>query len=825
MTANPPSRLLRHAVPIALLLVAFTLRLYRLGDQNVWWDEGLAIWAVRKSLAGATLWTASDVHPPLFFWGLWLWVRLVGQSELAARYLTLACGVLSCALGFALARRLAGHSAGVLALALLAVARLEVWWSMELRMYMLAGALVLVASNSGLNIGLGERIRGLQGLWRRDGEVGGVGERRSRWAGWLGGYGVYVAAAVGALYSVYLTVVALVGLNVVVGVGVLVGRVSWRAWRGWLVAQGVVVALFVPWLLVAVPRMRSWTTVEQPASLGFVSRLWATLLATGVSTDLEAVGRAVAVFWLAALVVPAVWLGYRAVAAGDVTRGRRGAGLAVWAVAALLVLGLPPLAVWAATQPRAIFYAPRVEARYFVPFAGLAYVLVGCLLAAVWRRARVAGMALTAVVLAVMLLSLPRHYRDRRLRDELQSLVLAIWTQAEPGDAVVLVSGSRYPLFRYYYDQPWRRALKGMTDCTPRRGDPATSSSRPEVFELPDRGSESVDRVDWEGRLERIAGAHDRVWLVEVESQLQDPEDRIEQWLTSHRTRVLSESYGPNALHLYSRRAEPPRATAVSGAMPGMHCVTADDGSPGDAFGLPVDTFLPGDEANLTLFFRSRPPEAESIALLADGSPVPVWSGVVPLPQGDGPTRARVGIPIGARFPRGDYAVWRLGERPRHLGRLHVRGTAPSLAEVVSLEGADFGFTRLRRFAVERRSVRAGASLAVDLYWQADPASPWPEAAPVVFVHLVGPPRSGGGDPVWAGQDGPPSSGAWTRPPGWAGEVFDRHVLTLDPAAPPGEYTVEVGLYDPSTGERYPVSGADADPESRRVILGTVTVR
>ncbi|MDW8069818.1 MAG: hypothetical protein RML46_13050, partial [Anaerolineae bacterium] len=50
------------------LLVAFALRVYRLGDQNIWWDEGLAIWAVRHHFLETTLWTAGDVHPPLYFW-------------------------------------------------------------------------------------------------------------------------------------------------------------------------------------------------------------------------------------------------------------------------------------------------------------------------------------------------------------------------------------------------------------------------------------------------------------------------------------------------------------------------------------------------------------------------------------------------------------------------------------------------------------------------------------------------------------------------------------------------------------------------------------
>ena len=47
-----------------VLLLSFALRLMRLGDANLWWDEALAIWAVRKGLAGVTLWSAQAVQPP-----------------------------------------------------------------------------------------------------------------------------------------------------------------------------------------------------------------------------------------------------------------------------------------------------------------------------------------------------------------------------------------------------------------------------------------------------------------------------------------------------------------------------------------------------------------------------------------------------------------------------------------------------------------------------------------------------------------------------------------------------------------------------------------
>ena len=136
------------AVPGAILLVALAARLARLGDANVWWDEALAVWALRKGLVGATLWTAADVHPPLFFWTLWGWVQLVGESEFAMRLLSAGLGVLTVAAVYALGRLVAGRWAGAVGALLIAVSRFHVWWSQELRMYVLAGLLARVEART-----------------------------------------------------------------------------------------------------------------------------------------------------------------------------------------------------------------------------------------------------------------------------------------------------------------------------------------------------------------------------------------------------------------------------------------------------------------------------------------------------------------------------------------------------------------------------------------------------------------------------------------------------------------------------------------------------
>jgi len=357
---------------LAGLWVAFALRVCRLGDQNIWWDEGLAIWAVRHSFVETTLWTAGDVHPPLYFWLLWPWVRLAGESEFAARYLTVMVAMLTVAAMVPLGRRLGGRAVGAAALWLLALSRFHVWWSQEMRMYALAAlgatlSFYFLARIVSGNTNGGQPQRGqpqggqLQGLplHPAPGQPQGRNRRGCPYVGW-------VLATVAALYTLYFSALLLVVQNLYVFVVGLRRADRWALWRRWLLAQGVALALWAPWLALALPRMRSWSVVQEPVSPGFAFLLDGVLLTLGISTYVERYLGAVLVVGVV-LLWGTVSLVIRARRAGTARRTAEG----LW----LLLLGtlIPPLMVWLVTQPRMLFYTPRVEARYFLSFAPLFY--------------------------------------------------------------------------------------------------------------------------------------------------------------------------------------------------------------------------------------------------------------------------------------------------------------------------------------------------------------------------------------------------------------------------------------------------------------------
>lgn len=838
----------------AIVLVAFALRAWRLGDASIWWDEGLAVWALRKPFLETTLWTAGDVHPPLFFWSLWPWMRLAGQSAYALRFNSLVWGLLTVVVGLALGRRLGGRGAGLAAGLLLAVSPLQVTWSIELRMYMLAGLCVLVALLAALT-------------W--------VETDRRRWLL------TYLLAALAALHTVYLCGVALAVVNLGLLWAALRRRIGWQRYGRWLATQLALTLLFLPWWRLASGRMQSWSSIRAPTAPGFVLELGASLLASGRSVDLAAGRPTSLAFWLGLGLATALALPTpRRLRLGRPARLGSATGLeptrnAPWVAARVLglFLVLPPLAIWAATQPRSIFYAPQLEARYFLPFAAPIYVLAGWLLALAWRRRPgLATLALLGLLLP-QLAGLPEVFAQRRLRDDYPSMVLAIWTQAEPGDVVLLVSGERYPLFLYHYDRPWD-APDGSGAAS--GGVPAAGLGtleplpRPPVVPFPSRANKALGRNDWQDPLAAIVAAHPRVWLAEVERQHQDPEGRVQAWLRAHLRLQFEEGYGPDALYLFAKEDGPPRLTGIAPSMPGLERVAAPADAPLLAtIGLPAREALPGDRLYLSLFENPdavppAPPLQASLELRGSAGWAPLWRGALPSPTGGEPRRLRLELPVSERLPAGHYR-WRVEaaldtsarssgtapgrERPNPSGpnrswslvspSLRVRGSAPRVGTRPTAVGLGFGSVELASLALPAGPFRPGSTLPVELVWRSPSGTelPWsslPETGPVVFVHLLGPIGPEGDAPLRADADGPPGIGLGA---GLGDRLFDRHLLRLPAELEAGDYQLAVGLYDPVSGERWPIDARarrdpavagpslQIDPAERQLRVGSLRIR
>jgi hypothetical protein len=130
----------------AVTALALALRLARLGEAALWYDEAFGLLIARMPWGEMNRTILTDVHPPLWFWLLHLWGT---DSVLWARGLNVAIGTLNVPLVWVLMRRPLGERAALMGAALLAIHPVSVYHSQELRMYaleMLLITLVLAAA-------------------------------------------------------------------------------------------------------------------------------------------------------------------------------------------------------------------------------------------------------------------------------------------------------------------------------------------------------------------------------------------------------------------------------------------------------------------------------------------------------------------------------------------------------------------------------------------------------------------------------------------------------------------------------------------------------
>jgi len=245
----------------------------------------------------------------------------------------------------------------------------------------------------------------------------------------------------------------------------------------------------------------------------------------------------------------------------------------------------------------------------------------------------------------------------------------------------------------------------------------------------------------------------------------------------------------------------------------------------------------PGETRKVSLFWEAveEPPEdAVAFLQLLDGSGAVVAGWEAP-PGAAYPTshwrpgtlirtQATLRIPAGTQDGRynliagmyraSDHSRIATRDRADHLslGKVRVQDREHDMAAPQPQHAADAAFgdvARLVGYDLPDERVTPGATLPVTLHWQALGATDRPYT---VFVHLADETGT-----IHGYGDGEPGGGQYPTT-GWlAGEyIADAHTVAVAADAAPGTYRLEVGLYDPVTGQRL-VTAEGAD----HVVLNT----
>lgn len=353
------------------LLSYVVLALWNITAGSIWFDEAFSSYIIQFNFIDIARYTATDVHPPFYYWVLKIWAAIFGHTELGLRSMSIFFGLVTAVFGYLLVRRKFGRRAALIGLAILAVSPLFIRYSQEARMYTLSAAIVFAATYV-MTIAIETK-------------------RRKLWI-W---YGVLVSLG---MWTHYFT--ALAWLAHWAWRGLIVWRAGARGKafrkaffeRNWFIAYAVAVGLFLPWL----PAMVYQLAVIQsqgfwigPVGVDTVGSYFGTLVLFLQSYQITGWTSSALIFMALVLVFAAIRTYRRADSAA-----RQSFGL-LFALAAV-----PPVLLYIVSMPP--LTSSFVE-RYLLPAAVASALFVGVIFAfglrgqKIWRQIVVYG--ITAALL------------------------------------------------------------------------------------------------------------------------------------------------------------------------------------------------------------------------------------------------------------------------------------------------------------------------------------------------------------------------------------------------------------------------------------------
>jgi len=208
-----------------ILILALLVRLIGITSRPIWYDEAFSILFSEKGLGAMLYGTlaptgigSADIHPLGYYTLLWLWMKVFGNSLVAARSLSIIAGVVSIYLIYLIALKATSDS-GMAHLSMLfaAMAPFQVHYAQEIRMYAFLTMWLLLATYA----------------YQR-------GVREGNWKWWA----IFSISAALAQYSHNLAAFYLVPLALLTLL-----QKNWSAFRAMILAGVGALLLYGPWLV------------------------------------------------------------------------------------------------------------------------------------------------------------------------------------------------------------------------------------------------------------------------------------------------------------------------------------------------------------------------------------------------------------------------------------------------------------------------------------------------------------------------------------------------------------------------------------------------
>lgn len=512
----------RRLFLLIVTLAAFGWRSARLDFQSLWRDEVDAIYfAVRALDETLSMFVQAAQNGPLYFLTLRPWFAVVGSSEFALRFPSVAAGTLSTLLVWQVGRRLLppddrlpanARWINVAALGALffALNPYQIWYGQEGKMYATVTCLALLAT----------------WLWLRGIDTGG-------WRWWLAYLGVVSAA----LY-VHLLMVLLIPLHL------LWFALAWpkarQHWRGYGLALAGLTLPYLPML------WWHWTMLTAPAKLsGFSFTPIDAMLSALALSHARGFITSTPLFWLAPIfflagagaIFGATVIGTRA--------GEQAAPLAPVRRLALLLswLLLPIVLIYVISLRQPVF-----TERYIIwigPAALLLMALGVCVVAA--NSGRLA-LPLTAIFLLYVLglwSGLAWQQKVQVIKYDLRSAMQYVDQHRSRADLLILQIPHQEWAYRYYTSD---FGPNPFTESDTRLGwwvgGPYTNWGR----------SDDVETSEADLYMASATRGADEVWVLLSEAAMWDNRRLMEHWLQTHGELVEERAFAGVTVQHYRLR-------------------------------------------------------------------------------------------------------------------------------------------------------------------------------------------------------------------------------------------------------------------------------
>ncbi|MFB0535129.1 MAG: glycosyltransferase family 39 protein, partial [Anaerolineae bacterium] len=496
---------------LAIILLAFVLRVYRLGHQSLWDDEAKSVWVSSWSVTEILVEQSQHEHPPLHYLLLHCWLPLAGESEFAVRFVSLFFGLLSVPMIYKLGKALGNARLGLLAAFVTASAPFWVYFSQETRMYTTATFFSLSAVYFFARI-----LRDHRKL---------TGSRRMGLGLWLG----YILTALCSLCGHYFALLVVAFENLFLAA-------LWRRYRSlintWVLSQAVVALLFLPWLAFMAVGVISLETFqpERTTLIGPNAPAYG-LIATWLEgwrgrkslvnvfrTCLIAFGLGESAQTNLQLPLASVFLIILVVGTVSLARDRSSREAAPFL---LLYLTVPILLGYLTAFPAERPY----WSKYFIVASPAYYLLVAAGLAVLWKRGiglLIAGLVFVACATGSSLYNY--HFDPQYARLDFRPQIAYIETFSQADDALMVNPRGLFTTFWHYY--------RGNVTYYP--------------------PPEETDAVNIKATLRQIADRHSGLWVVKNVPNDFDPDETIEWWLTHYAYRTMTTWVGHNVFRYYS---------------------------------------------------------------------------------------------------------------------------------------------------------------------------------------------------------------------------------------------------------------------------------